>query len=123
VHYLPLPVAFRSRGGFGTHWMFAREIQISNPLLPVAAKEHTFSSGKSDDQVKLQRAEVLVLWRALYDPGRTVCEQASQAKEGTLPKGWTSNVATVASGSFRLPSLPGASSTAPSRPTRVGSYV
>jgi hypothetical protein len=96
VHYLPLPVAFRSRGGFGTHWMFAREIQISNPLLPVAAKEHTFSSGKSDDQVKLQRAEVLVLWRALYDPGRTVCEQASQAKEGTLPKGWTSNVATVA---------------------------
>ena len=36
VHYLPLPVAFRSRGGFGTHWMFARNIRVTNPLLAAA---------------------------------------------------------------------------------------
>ena len=33
VHYLPLPVAFRSRGGFGTHWMFAPHIRLTNPHL------------------------------------------------------------------------------------------
>ena len=36
VHYLPLPVAFRSRGGFGTHWMFARNMRVTNPLLAAA---------------------------------------------------------------------------------------
>ena len=34
LHYLPLPIAFRSRGGFGTHWMYADAIRVSNPLLP-----------------------------------------------------------------------------------------
>jgi hypothetical protein len=34
VHFLPLPVAFRSRGGFGTHWMFAPNVRVSNPHLP-----------------------------------------------------------------------------------------
>jgi hypothetical protein len=96
VHYLPLPVAFRSRGGFGTHWMFAREIGISNPLLSEAVKESAFSRNKSQDQVALQKAEVVALWRSLFDPARPVCTQAAEAKAGKLPAGWTTGVTTVA---------------------------
>jgi patatin-like phospholipase len=30
-HYLALPLAFRARGGFGTHWMYAKEYHLSDP--------------------------------------------------------------------------------------------
>ena len=67
VHYLPLPVAFRSRGGFGTHWMFARNVRVTNPLLAVAPswKEALMSHEKVKDHVDLDRQEVMVTWRAL----------------------------------------------------------
>jgi Patatin-like phospholipase len=32
-HFLHLPIAFRSRGGMGTHWMFANDIRVSNPFI------------------------------------------------------------------------------------------
>jgi hypothetical protein len=31
LHYLPLPTVFRSRGGFGTHWMAPASVTLQNP--------------------------------------------------------------------------------------------
>jgi len=77
VHYLPLPVAFRSRGGFGTHWMFARNIVVSNPLL-AAAPESQAWSGKDRDHVDLDRQEVMVTLRALFDATDPICARAER---------------------------------------------
>jgi hypothetical protein len=99
VHYLPLPVAFRSRGGFGTHWMFARNVRVSNPLLAVAPsfKETLFSRGEVTDHVDLERTEVLTIWRALFDPGQPICKTAEDFLKDpkAAPPGWTPGVQTV----------------------------
>jgi hypothetical protein len=99
VHYLPLPVAFRSRGGFGTHWMFARNVRVTNPLLAVAPgwKEKLLSREKIKDHVDLDRQEVLVTWRALFDPRRPICKTADDyiRDPKTAPAGWTPSVQNV----------------------------
>lgn len=97
VHYLPLPVAFRSRGGFGTHWMFARTIRVSNPLL-AAAPNWRDSFGKTlKDHVDLGRDEVKVTWRALFDPREPICTRAEGYVKDpeSMPPGWTRNVQLV----------------------------
>jgi hypothetical protein len=99
VHYLPLPVAFRSRGGFGTHWMFARSIRVTNPLLAAVPnwRDALFSGTSFEDQVELQRKEVMVAWRALFDPREPVCQRAENylKNPASAPPGWTPNVQLV----------------------------
>ena len=58
MHYLPLPVAFRSRGGFGTHWMFARNIRVTNPLLAAAPSWRDSFGDVLKDHVDLDRKEL-----------------------------------------------------------------
>jgi hypothetical protein len=98
VHYLPLPVAFRSRGGFGTHWMFARSIRVVNPLL--AEAPGTIASllpegGK--DRVDLDRDEVMVTLRALFDPKDPICARAQRVNGDpkSAPPAWTTGVQRV----------------------------
>jgi hypothetical protein len=99
VHYLPLPVAFRSRGGFGTHWMFARNIRVTNPLLAAAPnwRDSLFNGGTMQDHVELTREEVKVAWRALFDPREPLCARAAgYAKNpAARPPGWTRQVQLV----------------------------
>ncbi|HET9865210.1 MAG TPA: hypothetical protein VFP37_17345 [Steroidobacteraceae bacterium] len=99
VHYLPLPVAFRSRGGFGTHWMFARNVRVTNPLLAVAPswKEALMSHEKIKDHVDLSREEVMVTWRALFDPRQPICRTAEDYihDPAKAPAGWTADVQNV----------------------------
>jgi hypothetical protein len=99
VHYLPLPVAFRSRGGFGTHWMFARNVRVTNPLLAVAPswKEALMSHEKIKDHVDLSREEIMVTWRALFDPRQPICKTAEDylRDASTAPPGWTPAVQNV----------------------------
>lgn len=99
VHYLPLPVAFRSRGGFGTHWMFARNIRVTNPLLAAVPEWHDslFDFAAFEDHVDLDRDEVMVAWRALFDPRQPVCSRAEgYTKEPTtVPASWTADVQRV----------------------------
>jgi hypothetical protein len=99
VHYLPLPVAFRSRGGFGTHWMFARSIKVVNPLLAEAPGtwESLLPEG-GKDKVSLDREEVMVTLRALFDPTDPICSRAEKiAVDGTqAPAAWTPGVQRVA---------------------------
>jgi len=101
LHYLPLPVAFRSRGGFGTHWMFAPIVRVANPHLP-AKPEDTVFGGDDSDTVDLDRTEVTATLRALFDPAEPICERAARiaahpenaAKDYTL--GWTVDTQRVA---------------------------
>jgi hypothetical protein len=98
VHYLPLPVAFRSRGGFGTHWMFARSINVVNPLLaeaPGTIAALLPEGGK--DKVSLSRDEVMVTLRALFDPTDPICSRAErvQADPKSAQPGWSASVQTV----------------------------
>jgi len=97
VHYLPLPVAFRSRGGFGTHWMFARNIRVTNPLL-AAVPGWRDSIGESlKDHVDLDRDEVMTTWRALFDPREPICARAAAylRNPGSAPPDWTPDVQLV----------------------------
>ena len=103
VHYLPLPVAFRSRGGFGTHWMFARNVRVTNPLLTSAPDWRQSLLGLAGDEhaqdhVDLDHAQVLVIWRALFDPRDPMCSRAQAiVRDPTLaPAGWTPEVQQVA---------------------------
>jgi hypothetical protein len=97
VHYLPLPVAFRSRGGFGTHWMFARNIRVTNPLLAAAPGWRDSFGESAQDQVDLDRKEVMVIWRALFDPREPICGRAEGYVKtpGTAPANWTPSVQVV----------------------------
>jgi len=97
VHYLPLPVAFRSRGGFGTHWMFARNVRVTNPLLAAAPSWRDSFAESSRDHVNLERAEVMTTWRALFDPRQPICRRAEAYIKDpkSAPPGWTPDVQVV----------------------------
>jgi hypothetical protein len=73
-HYLALPLAFRARGGFGTHWMYAKEYHLNDPrprvtswlnFLPFAA----LRAGKAT----VDRNDLSALWLALHDPDKSFC--------------------------------------------------
>ncbi len=101
VHYLPLPVAFRSRGGFGTHWMFAPIVRVANPHLPEKPDDSLFADSRADT-VDLDRPEVTATLRAMFDPVEPICERAARiklhpenaAQDYTL--GWTVDTQRVA---------------------------
>jgi hypothetical protein len=68
THFLGLPLAFRTRGGFGTHWMYAKEFQLSDPRVRAGA------SGT----LTLDRAELEALWVALHNPNQFFCDSPQQ---------------------------------------------
>jgi Patatin-like phospholipase len=74
IHDLALPLAFRSRGGFGTHWMFPGSIVIANPRLaqPRGAYQHLIPHilAKDSDSAALDQQQIVALWTALHDPDR-----------------------------------------------------
>jgi uncharacterized membrane protein YozB (DUF420 family) len=102
VHYLPLPVAFRSRGGFGTHWMFAPRITLTNPHVASVPDDSMFSRKNQSDFVVLNRKEVMSTMRAMFDPDENVCARAERVRlrpesaELDFENGWTVDVQHVA---------------------------
>jgi len=77
IHDLALPLAFRSRGGFGTHWMFPGSIVVANPRLAhaPAAYKHLIPDmlSKDSDSAALDQRQIVALWTALHDPDRDFC--------------------------------------------------
>ena len=67
VHYLPLPLTFRARGGFGTHWMHDPSIRVSDPRPRTPATGELVSAS-------LGRQEVDKVWRALHDTHTPYCK-------------------------------------------------
>lgn len=65
-HYLALPLLFRSRGGFGTHWMQADEIEVADPRVRESPPWWRGLPGFGTGKVTLRKNEVASLWSALY---------------------------------------------------------
>jgi len=74
THYIPLPLAFRSRGGFGTHWMYAKLIRVSNPLVPRLGNRIE-QWWRPNSYVNLEHKDIDALWSALFDPAAHFCTQ------------------------------------------------
>ena len=75
-HLLGLPVAFRSRGGFGTHWLYAQSFSVHDPRLRKPGLLYSlFDSGK--EQVTINRATLERMWSALHDPKTPFCSPAN----------------------------------------------
>jgi hypothetical protein len=104
VHYLPLPVAFRSRGGFGTHWMFAPTVRVANPHLPEKPDNSILPWVVPRGQVTLDRRQVMLVMRAMFDPDDPICMRSDRIDiDPSNPKnvkyyeaGWQDNVERVA---------------------------
>jgi hypothetical protein len=76
-HYLALPLAFRARGGFGTHWMHASQITMTDPRARRAPGWlDRVRAPFSDRSVTLTKADLSELWTALHDPGNPFCTRA-----------------------------------------------
>ena len=91
-HYLPLPLAFRARGGFGTHWMHAERIEVADPRLreaPGAAgirldaidpltrdspRTPRIMGGYADATAVIKKSELEELWLALHHPDIPFCD-------------------------------------------------
>jgi len=104
IHYLAMPLAFRSRGGFGTHWMFPQSIEIENPRTPHPARAASLSPWwqPADQRAsrRLNRCELMNLWTQLHDPVRPFCGSTSDSRDAPMQE-----VAAWICGSVRLPPL------------------
>jgi hypothetical protein len=69
-HYLALPLAFRARGGFGTHWMYAKEYHLSDPRpRTTPLSDYLPFDWLRESKVTVKRKELEGVWAALHDPG------------------------------------------------------
>jgi hypothetical protein len=79
VHDLALPLAFRSRGGFGTHWMFPDSIVVENPRLaaPLIWYKRLLAQWFAIDPLSavIDRTQLIELWTALHEPDQRFCSQ------------------------------------------------
>jgi len=92
VHDLALPLAFRSRGGFGTHWMFPDSIVIENPrkAAPLQWYQHQLAAWFSKDPpaAVVNKRQLTDLWTALYEPDRRFCGQSWESKDQQRVAEW-----------------------------------
>ena len=81
VHDLAMPLAFRSRGGFGTNWIFPESIAIANPRAPRAVPwYHALSHWHAQHEhatAILGRSELMQLWTELHDPDSDFCSMSA----------------------------------------------
>jgi hypothetical protein len=82
IHDLSLPRVFRSRGGFGTHWMFPEFVRVTDPLsmpLPPDWQQTVAQyTGLQRYWVTLDRTQLITLWQGLYDPATKFCDRKWQ---------------------------------------------
>jgi hypothetical protein len=84
VHDLSLPRVFRSRGGFGTHWMYPETVQVANPQiarLPYLWTQAIEQYSRMERYwVTIDRRQMLELQDALFDPKLSFCEKKWSAE-------------------------------------------
>ncbi|MET0986825.1 MAG: patatin-like phospholipase family protein [Steroidobacteraceae bacterium] len=80
IHDLSMPRVFRSRGGFGTHWMFPQAVRVTNPLampLPQPWIQTVAQFSRLDRYwVTLSKEQLFELWQDLYRPSDDFCARA-----------------------------------------------
>ncbi len=72
-HFLSLPLAFRSRGGFGTHWLYAETFHLSDPRPRTTARQNAFLADIGAEKATIKRKSLEELWLALHDPDTPFC--------------------------------------------------
>jgi hypothetical protein len=79
VHDLALPLAFRSRGGFGTHWMFPDSIVVENSrgAAPLNGYERLLTEWFASDppSAVIDKTQLIELWTALHEPDQRFCSR------------------------------------------------
>src|SRR5258706_583372 len=79
VHDLALPLAFRSRGGFGTHWMFPDSIVVENPRLaaPLSWYQRLPAEWRANEtpNAVIDKTQLIELWTALHEPDQRFCSR------------------------------------------------
>ncbi|MEP7207844.1 MAG: patatin-like phospholipase family protein [Casimicrobiaceae bacterium] len=95
LHDLSLPRVFRSRGGFGTNWMFPEDVRVTTPLsvaLPGPWRQRRGQYlGNTRYWVTLDKRQLIALWEALFAPKGEFCaEQWSndRYRDLTTVSGW-----------------------------------
>ena len=95
VYDFSLPRVFRSRGGFGTHWMFPENVRVTNPLtatLPSAFQQVVAQySGTERFWVTLDKHQLLALWQGLFAASGEFCSsqwKPDPAKDLTTVSNW-----------------------------------
>ena len=81
LHYLAMPLALRSRGGIGTHWMLANDILVTNPqrVLPLGFTARALAIGPgASDRVRITRAELFQLLDAMHAPNGALCSSGTR---------------------------------------------
>lgn len=76
LHYLPMPLALRTRGGIGTHWMLAHDILVTNPrrATPVGVLARTLAIGPgATDRVRITDEELFHLLNAMHSVQAPLC--------------------------------------------------
>jgi hypothetical protein len=81
-HYLPLPLVFRARGGFGTHWLYAKTFHFNDPRPRTISSWDRRPAWLGGKEVVLERKELEGLWNALHSPGASFCQHQSFTKPG-----------------------------------------
>jgi hypothetical protein len=92
VHDLALPLAFRSRGGFGTHWMFPDAVVVENPrrAAPLKWYQHQFAEwfSKNPPNATIDKQQLIDLWTALYRTDKSFCGQVWGSNDQRQVANW-----------------------------------
>ena len=107
IHDLAMPLAFRSRGGFGTHWMFPDAIVIANPRTPHPAPWYTslewWRGRHQKGTASLDRDELITLWTELHDPDVKFCGEGPFTPPRDSPMQTVADWVCGVTGTERLP--------------------
>jgi hypothetical protein len=86
-HFLGLPLAFRARGGVGTHWLYAGSYWLSDPRPRTTLRYAAYAGNWG--KVKISRASLEQLWSALHDPDTDFCGAAKFSDHNAATvQGW-----------------------------------
>jgi hypothetical protein len=88
-HYLGLPLAFRARGGFGTHWLYAKSFDLNDPRPRTAGGVNFVPfAALSDRKAAINRQDLEQLWLALHNPDKPFCDHPPFERNPEKVRGW-----------------------------------
>ena len=79
LHDLSMPRVLRSRGGFGTHWMYPEFVRVMNPQIAALPSvwSQTFAQYSRLERywVTIDKKQMFEMQRALYDKDELFCDK------------------------------------------------